>query len=85
MTYADWCITFQNRAVLVINDDLQLLHAISAVSEQRREHLRELVTDGQHTALEGDLSILDVGDASRGARDEFMADLLQLGEGSISS
>ena len=81
LTYPERSLALQNIAILVVNSDLQLLHARGAASEQRREHLGELVADRQLAALERNFSVLDVSDASGGAGDELVAQLLQLREG----
>jgi len=80
---ANRCIALENGAILVIDEDLKLWHASGTTSKQGREHLLELITDGELTVSKGHLGVLDVCKTGRCAWHEFVSQLLQLGEGFV--
>ena len=81
-TYAEWGLGAEDGAISWVDHDLKLLHAFSALGEERGEHLFELISDGQGLSLEGDLGVLDISDADRSAWNKLVAQSLQLSEGS---
>ena len=77
LTYLKRLFTAKNAAVLGVNHDLELLHAVGAVGEERWEKREELVSDGHGGFLERDFGVLDVCDAGRCAWDKLVSQFLQ--------
>ena len=77
MTYSERLITAQDFAILWIDNDLQLLHALGTVREQGGEHLFEAVLDGEQGLAEGNLGVCDICNASWCAWNEFVPQFLQ--------
>ena len=67
MTYSEWFVAGEKFSVLVVDLDLQLLHAFATTSQQSGEHLLEIVLDGELSAGERNLGVGDISNASGGA------------------
>lgn len=81
-TYAKWGVALEDGAVLGVDLDLELLHALRAAGKQRGEQGSQLILDGKGGSLQRNLSVLDIGDAGWGSWDEFVSEALQRREGS---
>ena len=79
-TYAERFVTLENGAALVVDNNLELLHALSAASQQRGEQFVKLLADRQDAPFERDFGVLDICDAGWGAWHESVTQTLELGE-----
>lgn len=77
LTYLKRLFAAKNATILGVNHNLELLHAVGAVGEERWEKREELLSDGHGAFLERDFGILDICDAGRCAWDKLVSQFLQ--------